>query len=950
MVFSLSTTAVFAGDCTDKVLDNTQKGKDIDNLSKNRLNTYKNLRNSYNKAAAAYFNNKECNPGLKDPKDPPVVLSNIAFSGIFDLYKKDTGTSTDLTDLNNYKYTGVKWNSRSSSQSAKCKQLAQTALSLQNNLNKAKAKVEITLGIRRGDKTAFSCQCDENGENAQCVQYLEEVQTKKVENAIKGCKPFNVYLSELSSCPLCHIFKIILNTDAKLASIGWSALAKNLQKVMISFLLAYLAFNTIKIIFSPAGANAGAYLRTVLGLGLKVSIAYFLLADAGMIYGNFVSPVIKGGLDTGMALLSIGNPTVESCLNNAVDIPTIESGELDSSLLNSIYKVTDCFSKSAATMPAVGRGLICYGWQNPSNWANRILSIMNDAGKALGFGGTDIRVPNLSMWLTGLIVYIFGIAIWMVIGFYLIDCTVQIGFICVLIPIFIACWPFKVTSKYTTKGVETLMNIFFTFAMTGVMLVIGIEIINYSAGGADEKGIEAFMVALGTNDEDTLKQMTDLSGVELLILVACCIFAFKLIGTINNVAGQFANGVGLNIGAQMGGTAASAMTAVGKGAAKMGGKALSTAGGFVADKTGLTGLTNKAGDAVKGAALGAAAKAGAKIGLKKYQPQGEKGMPAKPIKNSKNGEAPNTQNNQNNQDTLNNPNSQNNQNNQDTLNNQNNQNNQSENTPTRNSHDSNAPAAPAGNPQSGNAPAAPANNPQSGNAPTAPAGNPQSGNAPTAPAGNPQNGNAPTAPAGNPQSGNAPAAPAGNPQSGNAPAAPAGNPQSGNAPAAPANNPQSGNAPAAPAGNPQSGNAPAAPAGNPQSENAPAAPDVTTPNDQSENTSSENASDNSDENTSNDQNEKTPDEKDEKSSRSADINNNDNNSETDDDTPDKGNKPNEDENINISGGDVSEITDTLNESANEASGGVSASNAPASTKNIGNSTQPHINKGPDIRK
>ena len=47
---------------------------------------------------------------------------------------------------------------------------------------------------------------------------------------------------------------------------------------------------------------------------------------------------------------------------------------------------------------------------------------------------------------------------------------------------------------------------------------------------------------------------------------------------------------------------------------------------------------------------------------------------------------------------------------------------------------------------------------------------------------------------------------------------------------------------------------------------------------------------------------------------------------------------------------MSEITDTLNESANEASGGVSVSNAPASTKNIGNSTQPHINKGPDIRK
>ncbi len=46
---------------------------------------------------------------------------------------------------------------------------------------------------------------------------------------------------------------------------------------------------------------------------------------------------------------------------------------------------------------------------------------------------------------------------------------------------------------------------------------------------------------------------------------------------------------------------------------------------------------------------------------------------------------------------------------------------------------------------------------------------------------------------------------------------------------------------------------------------------------------------------------------------------------------------------------MSEITDTLNEGANEASGGISASNAPANTKNIGNPTQPKIDKGTDIK-
>ena len=119
--------------------------------------------------------------------------------------------------------------------------------------------------------------------------------------------------------------------------------------------------------------------------------------------------------------------------------------------------------------------------------------------------------------------------------------------------------------------------------------------------------------------------------MQILILVACCIFAFKLIAAINNVSDQFAQGSGSNIAPKIGGLAASTAKSIGAGALKIAGKGAATAAGVIADKTGVSAgaqrLKNATTSAVKGSVLGAASKAGAKIGLKKYQPKPQQGMP-----------------------------------------------------------------------------------------------------------------------------------------------------------------------------------------------------------------------------------------------------------------------------------------------------------------------------------
>ena len=589
-----------AAGCKPQELEKLQKN--INQTAIAALNSVKILLDAYNTVAKQYEEN--CNHGLD--KQTPTIFTDLARQSIIMLEKTSSGSidSAYYIRKDNFEYTGVAWNAENP-RKPECKKLKAQAANLLEKFINQRAKAENVLGVVRQDPDAnLSCVCDNNGQNAECVSYSN--QTHELKDQVKGCKPFSSYLSDYASCPLCPIFQTVLSADASLASIAWKALASALQPIVLTFFLVYLALQTLRTIFTPSGANTGAYLKAIIGLGLRVAIAYYLLSNSADIYNYVISPIVKGGLDMGLALLSISNPGAKSCIDKVSMFSMAPGGEMDASLLGSIYNTTDCFSQSASTMPSVGRALICYGWEK------------------------DL-IPDFGIWANGLVIYIFGLGIWMVIGFYLIDCTVQLGILCAFVPVLIACWPFKLTTRYANKGMSMLMNTFFNFALAGVMLVVGMEIIGYSAGG--KKGdLSTLLNALNENDLDKVNEIASLDGMETLILIACCIFAFKMIGIINGTANKFASGSDSSIAAKIGGAGASAATSIGKSAAQIGGKVVSSAAGYAADKTGITNLVNKAGKAISGAALAAASKGGKAIGLGRFQPRAQRGMPPQPTK------------------------------------------------------------------------------------------------------------------------------------------------------------------------------------------------------------------------------------------------------------------------------------------------------------------------------
>ena len=534
--------------CADQV------EKQLNDNIKSALNTVNGLLNFYNKLAQQYISS--CNQIID--MGTPVEFSEKAKAAA-DV--ANNGSHPLLTA--DYSYTGIIW-SQEDPENMDCNVLKARAQQAKLEYNHARSRLGYMIDLQENHLEApRKCVCSENAEDAECYVKVDTEDEPKESDS--DCPLFSEYLSSLAKCPFCAAIRVILQTDGKIAQIAWRNIAHEISKAVLAIFFALLALETLKSVSNIAGSELGSYLKNILILGSKVAITIFILNDPFFIYKYFVGPVIKGGLDMGLAILSTSSTNVCDFTKQVI---TEDTGVLAKETLNKVYNAVECFNHSALIMPAIGRGLICHGWVNDGS-----------------------ILPDLSMWLAGLINYGFGLIIWIALIFYFIDCTIQIGFLGALLPLFIACWPFKTTQRYSFAGVKMLMNVFFDFVMIGVLMAVGLEIVGFATTGGTASSVTLVKLLNSAEGDNIqlLKTMTDLDTEAILILVACCVYAMKLISKTNSIAASFSGGAGSNFGSKMGGTVASAATstavATGKSLAKGTGRAATSFASTVANSS-----------------------------------------------------------------------------------------------------------------------------------------------------------------------------------------------------------------------------------------------------------------------------------------------------------------------------------------------------------------------------
>lgn len=371
----------------------------------------------------------------------------------------------------------------------------------------------------------------------------QEIQESQ-EGKNRGCMKLPERLAKTKKCLFCPLFKTLYKAAQTMAQISYEKTGIPIRNVMVIGFAVYIAFAVLGHVSAFTKQDAPKFLTDLLVITFKVIVAFLLLSNGEEIYNWVINPLLAAGLDFGSAMLfQSGGSSMAECKANA--------GSLTGILPDGLYDRLECYIKAIqdeiSFAQATGDSLMCFGRKEASGW----------------FG-----IWDFSMVFQGVIIYLCALLLSFAFAFYLIDSVVQLGIVGAMMAFLIACWPFKMTSGFTGKGFNMILNTFFIFIFMGIVVSINFQLIGEAMTSG---GLGALEGALNGNNIDKLKEMMDWTFGSFLILICCCIFGFKFSAQAAALAGQMAGGGGAEIGSKIGGMVASPVV---KGAKKIGGQAI----------------------------------------------------------------------------------------------------------------------------------------------------------------------------------------------------------------------------------------------------------------------------------------------------------------------------------------------------------------------------------------
>ena len=403
------------------------------------------------------------------------------------------------------------------------------------------------------------------------------------ETVTQGCMPLPAKIAETRSCIFCPLFLTIFNAAQNIATNSFGVLGAEMSKLILVGFAIFIAFTVLKYVSSLSKQDTPALMNDLLKQGFKIIVACVLLLNPDFIYGKLIGPVLNAGTELGGAFLyNGGSGFVEWCSvekNITEQTEKMISGEYngptgeyegEQKALNEgvipayIYTKIECFVRSVqaeiSLSQSIGSTLMCVSRHEASD--SKLLFI---------------PIPDFSMLLQGFILWGMAIIMTIAFAFYLVDATVKLAVVGALMPIFIACWPFRQTVQYTQIGWQMLLNTFFVYTLMGLVITVNIELIiqGLTAGTGSIDNIKS---VINGNDIDALRSILEIGFSGFLILIACCLFAFKMTGQAAEIAGQFAGGGGTSIAPQLGTLGLQAAKGVGFGTMKRVGSVMKAAG------------------------------------------------------------------------------------------------------------------------------------------------------------------------------------------------------------------------------------------------------------------------------------------------------------------------------------------------------------------------------------
>ena len=432
-------------------------------------------------------------------------------------------------------------------------ELLDIATKLENVRQQWKAADKINNGALYQYVFCAQYKQDEKGnKTSECATYgyydfivnSEDHTITSLSGVQQGCVPLPFKLAEAKSCLFCPLFETIYEVVQTASSTSYAKFGSSLATLLLIGLSIWIAFMVLQNVGSMTKQDAPKFLTELFKNSFKVIIIFFLLRNSTLVYEFIIGPLLKAGFELALSFLSKTPKDMGCGVTNI-------SSNIDGVMPVYVYSHLMCFLKTAqlelAESQAVGASLLC---------------VSRHAAKG-NLGAIAKALPDFSMMFQGGLIWIISFMMSIAFGFYLIDATVQLGLFGVILPFLLLCWPFKITHGYFTTGIKVFMNSWFIYVFMGIVVNINLQLIGQSLSGG-KGGLAEIESKINANDVRGLQDILDIGFSGFLILIACCVMSIKLMQKVEQIAAKFGGGggLGLNIGAQIGGTGVNAAKGV----------------------------------------------------------------------------------------------------------------------------------------------------------------------------------------------------------------------------------------------------------------------------------------------------------------------------------------------------------------------------------------------------
>ena len=365
-------------------------------------------------------------------------------------------------------------------------------------------------------------------------------------------------------CWPCRMARIVMTTVQAMSDRLEDSMRQAGLDILKIFMLLWILYTSFLAVIFPS--KGSSFIKDFMTRFLCVLIAATILSSGDSLknlYKDFLSPVVSLGIgfsqdistatdESSFTFASSVNPPLSSDNNycSAISSSSSDTGtnpfskffpplgyDFDSSsdtflsqeLQVNLLCMTQKLYRQVSPITAIGQSLVSF-------------SVANGSRPCISKLCLPILIPETTaMWVLGLIITCLFTIFSFLVAFKIIDIFLRLGFVLVLMPLFVATWAFPLTREFSKKGLMFLMSIITEFL--ALTLSLTFIMIFFESGIKGSKGdLVAAIMAPYSKDygKNLYNVLTSNNGWYLFcMLVAIFFVGTKVISIMTNLISSF---------------------------------------------------------------------------------------------------------------------------------------------------------------------------------------------------------------------------------------------------------------------------------------------------------------------------------------------------------------------------------------------------------------------------